>query len=102
MQLQNNAVGVNGPGGARTDVVLGNPDLSQDYVQGQMSLHNGPITLADEQSQWVVWRFGARSCERITLQSGRETLANQIAAERPGKGPSCALVRTLNLIGNPI
>jgi len=34
----------------------GNPDLSQDYVQGQMSLHDGLITLADEQSQWVAWR----------------------------------------------
>jgi hypothetical protein len=34
----------------------GNPDLSQDYVRGQMSLHDGPIALADEQSQWVAWR----------------------------------------------
>ncbi len=41
MQPQNNVVGVNGPNGARTDVVLWYPDLSQDYVQGQTSLRAG-------------------------------------------------------------
>jgi len=77
----------------------GNLDLSQDYFRAKCRYTMGQLRwLTNSRSGWL----GARSWERITLQSGRETLANQIAAERPGKGPSCALVRTLNLIGNPI
>jgi hypothetical protein len=56
MQLQNNGVGVNGPGRRTDGRVLWYPDLSQDYVQSQMLLHDGPITLADEQAQRVAWR----------------------------------------------
>ena len=40
----------------RTDVVLWYPELSTDYVQGTQSLHDGPITLADEQAQWTAWK----------------------------------------------
>ncbi len=56
MQLQNNWVGINGPGRRTDGRVLWYPDLSQDYVQSQMLLHDGPITLADEQAQRVAWR----------------------------------------------
>jgi hypothetical protein len=55
LQLKNNVVGVNGANGARKDVVLWYPELSTGYVQGTQSLHDGPITLADEQAQWTAW-----------------------------------------------
>jgi hypothetical protein len=56
MQLQNNVVGVNGLNGARTDVVLWYPEPSTGYVQGTQSLQDGPITRADEQTQWTAWK----------------------------------------------
>jgi hypothetical protein len=37
------------------------PPVSQDYVVGQTSLHDGPITLADEQAQWHGVEDQARS-----------------------------------------
>jgi hypothetical protein len=57
LQLQNKTVGVYAPlSGARNDVVLWYPSLSGNYVQGTTSLHDGPITLADEQAQWAAWK----------------------------------------------
>jgi hypothetical protein len=56
MQLQNNVVGVNDHTGTRTDVVLWYPNVSDANCQGNVSPHDGPITLADEQAQWTAWK----------------------------------------------
>jgi chitinase len=56
MQLQNNVVGCNDHTGSRTDLFLWYPDVSDSYCQGNVSLHDGPITLADEQVQWTAWK----------------------------------------------
>jgi hypothetical protein len=40
-------------GTVRTDVALWYTSLIANYVQGTTSLHNGAITLADEQAQWT-------------------------------------------------
>ena len=56
LQLQNNTVGCNDSTGARTDLFLWYPDISDAYCQGNVSLHDGPITLADEQAQWIAWQ----------------------------------------------
>src|SRR5690348_9803627 len=56
LELRNNTVGVNGLGGARNDQQLWYPELSASYAQPPNSLHDGPITLADEQAQWQAWK----------------------------------------------
>jgi chitinase len=53
LQLQNNVVGCNDHTGSRTDLFLWYPDVSDAYCQGNVSLHDGPITLADENAQWT-------------------------------------------------
>jgi len=98
MQLQNNVVGVNGPSGARTDMVLWYPNLSRDYFQGEASLHDGQLRWPTNRRNG---RRGNRNWRQITLRSGRETLANQIAAERLERGQA-APGPNANLIGNPI
>ena len=56
LQLQNNTVGCNDSIGGRTDLFLWYPDASDPYCLGNVSLHDGPITLADEQAQWIAWK----------------------------------------------
>jgi hypothetical protein len=56
LQLQNNTVGANNANGSRNDTLLWYPTLSGNYVQGNTSPHDGPITLADEQAQWSAWK----------------------------------------------
>jgi chitinase len=56
LQLKNNVVGCNDHTGARTDLFLWYPGESDAYCQGNSSLHDGPITLADEQAQWTAWK----------------------------------------------
>jgi hypothetical protein len=56
MVLQNNVVGYyDALRGARRDVLTWNPAQSDQMVIGTVSLHDGPISLADEQAQWVAW-----------------------------------------------
>jgi hypothetical protein len=57
LQLQNNTVGANdNVSGERNDLFLWYPDVSDAYCQGNVSLHDGPITLTDEQAQWLAWK----------------------------------------------
>jgi hypothetical protein len=65
LQLQNNVVGASA-GASRNDVVTWYPELSGNYVQGNFSLHDGPITLADEQAQWTAWK-SKLAVNRVTV-----------------------------------
>ena len=66
MQLQNNTVGCNDHTGGRTDLFLWYPDLSDKYVQGNIGLHDGLITLADEQAHWTAWK-SKLATNRVTV-----------------------------------
>jgi hypothetical protein len=44
------------PSGVRNEHGYLDPALSGNYVQGTVSLHDGPISLADEQAQWWAWQ----------------------------------------------
>jgi hypothetical protein len=54
-QLQKNVMGCNDHTGGRSDILVWYPGLSNEYCQGNESLHDGPITLADEQAHWTAW-----------------------------------------------
>jgi hypothetical protein len=42
--------------GDRNDIKLWNPAMSEPYCGGNTSPRDGPITLADEQTQWLLWQ----------------------------------------------
>jgi chitinase len=69
VQLVHNIVGVNNRflgANPRYDAVVWYPSLSSKYVEDTLSLHDGSITLADEQAQSVAWK-AKLAANRVTV-----------------------------------
>jgi hypothetical protein len=76
-------------------VVLWYPELSTGYVQDTQSLHDGPITLADEQAQWTARK---QKLAAIGVRVGPYVFQRLMTLEEAWQlawGPSMSPIRNL-------